>query len=128
MKAVFCFCLFIRNRIGHQGSSLSNLLKVKHTKSYTGFSGTTHIPKTKHTHKSLSSYKCAKSTQDLCVALLPADDDVFNEGEKRGTLDSCSMAVAYQSTKLELDQTLLYKIQKPISLDSYRTRDCVVQG
>lgn len=50
-------------------------------KSYTGFSGTTHIPKAKHMHKSLSSYKGAKSTQDLCVGLLPADD-AFHEGEK----------------------------------------------
>lgn len=81
MKVVFCFSLFIRNRIGQQGSDLSNMLKVKHMKSYTGFSGTTHIPKAKHMHKSLSSYKGAKSTQDLCVGLLPADD-AFNEGEK----------------------------------------------
>lgn len=125
MKAVFCFCLFIRNRIGPQGSDLSNLLKVKHMKSSTGFSGTTHIPKAKHMQKSLSSYKCAKPAEDLCVCLLPADD-AFNEGEKHGTLDSCSMTVAHLRAELELDQILLYKIQKPISLALYRAHDCVV--
>lgn len=57
------------------------MFKVKHMNSSTGFSGTTHIPKAKHMHKSLSFYTCAKPTQDLCVGLLPADD-AFSEGGK----------------------------------------------
>lgn len=59
------------------------MFKVKHMNSSIGFSGTTDIPKAKHMHKSLSSYTCAKPTQDLCVGLLPTDD-AFNAGGKHG--------------------------------------------
>lgn len=37
VEAGFYFCLFIRNRTGHQGSDLSNKFKVKHMNTPTGF-------------------------------------------------------------------------------------------